>query len=270
MQPAQVSAELLGQVFGPLPVLVLDLDFQEDIGARHPTDDRIKTIAGARKSIPMSRQDTRRCELCETRRARRACPGIRGEICSVCCGTEREVTVSCPLDCPYLEEARRFERPPQIDPETIPSPELELSQEFLRRNTGLLALIMDTIVGTFQEVPLAVDSDVREALDSLVRTYQTLESGIYYETLPANPLAGAFHQAIRRTLEETRRRIRESTGATPYRDADILGALVFLQRAHHLENNGRSRGRAFLHSLVRQSRRQAEARQERESPIILP
>jgi len=270
MQLAQAPAELLGQIFGPFPGFMLDLDFQEHIGARHSTDDRIKTIAGARKGIPMSKQDTPRCELCETRRARRACPGIRGQICSVCCGVEREVTVSCPLDCPYLLEARRYERPPQIDPEATPSPELELTEEFLRRNYGLLALVIDTIAETFEEVPLAVDSDVREALDSLVRTYRTLESGLYYETLPANPLAGAFHQAIRRTLEETRRQIRESTGATPYRDADILGVLVFLQRAHHLENNGRPRGRAFIHALVMQSRRHAEAQQEQESPIILP
>ena len=33
------------------------------------------------------------------------------------------------------------------------------------------------------------------------------------------------------------------------RDADILGVLVFLQRIEFDRNNGRPRGRAFLHSL---------------------
>jgi hypothetical protein len=218
----------------------------------------------------MSKEDTNRCELCETRRARRACPGIRGQICSVCCGAEREVTVNCPLDCPYLEEARRFERVPEPDPATLPSPDVPISDEFLRRHAGLIALISQTIVETFRDVPQAVDSDVREALDSLVRTYQTLQSGLYYETLPTNPLAGIFHQAIRRQLEQTRREVREATGSTPYRDVDILGALVFLQRVHYAHDNRRPRGRAFLHRLLVQSQRYAQARQEQESPIILP
>ena len=50
------------------------------------------------------------CAICHTRRPRRYCPGVRGHICPVCCGTERENTVSCPLDCPYLREARVREK----------------------------------------------------------------------------------------------------------------------------------------------------------------
>ena len=50
------------------------------------------------------------CAICETRRPRRFCPGVRGDICSICCGTEREVTVDCPLDCEYLQEARRHDK----------------------------------------------------------------------------------------------------------------------------------------------------------------
>ncbi len=209
------------------------------------------------------------CELCETRRARRACPGIRGEICSVCCGTEREVTVSCPLDCPYLEEARRFERLPAGAGEP-PTPEVELTEDFIDRNAGLIGLAADAIARMALEVPGIVDSDVREALDSLVRTYRTLETGLYYETLPANPLAGAIHRTVRSEIEETRRRIREARGTTPYRDADILGALVFLQRLHHVAHNGRPRGRAFIHQLVREWQRRRQAERERSSNIILP
>ncbi|MGC8794885.1 MAG: hypothetical protein ACP5U2_16010, partial [Bryobacteraceae bacterium] len=151
----------------------------------------------------MSKDNATLCELCETRKARRHCPGIRGDICAVCCGTEREVTVSCPLDCTYLEEARRFERKPEPDPEQLPSRDVEVTEDFLYRHADLLALVGDAIVETYERFPQAIDSDVREALDSLVRTYRTLQSGLYYETLPANPLAGAFHQAIRRRVEET-------------------------------------------------------------------
>ena len=47
------------------------------------------------------------CAICGVRKARRFCPGVRGNICTLCCGTEREVTVDCPLDCEYLQEAHR-------------------------------------------------------------------------------------------------------------------------------------------------------------------
>lgn len=218
----------------------------------------------------MATDNSQLCELCETRRARRACPGIRGEICSVCCGSEREVTVNCPLDCPYLEEARRFERLPPLADDKPPTPEVELTEQFLDRNSALIGLAADAIARMALEVPGIVDSDVREALDSLVRTYQTLESGLYYETLPANPLAGAIHRTVRNELEETRRRIREARGITPYRDADILGALVFLQRLHHVSNNGRPRGRAFIHHLVQEWQRRQQERREQSSNIILP
>ena len=50
----------------------------------------------------MSSEAIMNCAICETRRPRRYCPGVRGEICAICCGTAREVTVDCPLDCPYL------------------------------------------------------------------------------------------------------------------------------------------------------------------------
>jgi hypothetical protein len=44
--------------------------------------------------------------------------------------------------------------------------------------------------------PGAVDSDVRDALESLIRTYRTLQSGLYYETRPTNLIAAGLHQRM--------------------------------------------------------------------------
>jgi len=189
------------------------------------------------------------CELCETRRARRLCPGIRGQICSTCCGTEREVSIACPLDCEYLQEARRHERPPEVSWEELPSSDIRISEEFPARNQALIAVTAEVLARSAIETPGVVDSDVRGALASLVRTYRTLESGLYYETLPANPLAAGIHKAVRRALDEARRKLRERHGVTPFRDADILGSLVYLQQVEFLTNNRRRRGRAFIDLL---------------------
>ena len=49
------------------------------------------------------------------RRPKRFCPGVRGDICTICCGTEREITVDCPLDCVYLREAHQHVGKPILE-----------------------------------------------------------------------------------------------------------------------------------------------------------
>ena len=75
------------------------------------------------------------CKICETRRPKRACPAVGGDICSLCCGREREVTLSCPLDCVYLQEARKHERPAEVDPREFPNQDIRLTETFVRENT---------------------------------------------------------------------------------------------------------------------------------------
>ena len=192
------------------------------------------------------------CSICETRRPRRYCPGLRSEICSICCGASREVTVACPLECPYLEEARKREKPPERDTRQYPNPELELSEDFLRRNEPLFGFLSVTLSRIALSSPGAVDSDLREALDALVRTYQTLDSGLIYETRPANLVAAAIQQRAQAELDEFRKRRKEQLGIETIRDNDVLGILVLLQRLEFQHSNGRPRGRAFIEFLFRE------------------
>jgi hypothetical protein len=189
-----------------------------------------------------------KCRICDTRKPRRFCPGVNGDICSICCGNEREVTVDCPLDCSYLVEARVHEKPREVKPEEITNQDVRVSEEFLRSNEPLLVFLGAKLLQASLSTPGAVDSDVGEAIDSLVRTYRTLQSGLYYETRPANLIAAAIHQKLQEALETLRKQLAEKN-ATPIRDADILGLLVFLQRVELYQTNGRPRGRAFVDYL---------------------
>ena len=47
------------------------------------------------------------CPLCRKRPAKRACPALGQEICTVCCATKRLVEIQCTEDCRYLEAAQR-------------------------------------------------------------------------------------------------------------------------------------------------------------------
>jgi hypothetical protein len=189
------------------------------------------------------------CEICQTRRPRRFCPGVRGDICTICCGTEREVSVDCPLDCEYLQEARKRAKAPALDAEQVPNPDIRVSENFLRENEHLLAFLARTLTQVASQTPGAVDCDVREALDALIRTYRTLQSGVYYESRPTNPLAARIFGVVQESLAEFRQEEPRRLGITKTRDADVLGLLVFLQRFELGRNNGRRRSRAFLDFL---------------------
>ena len=192
------------------------------------------------------------CKICNVRRPRRFCPGVGGDICAVCCGTGREETVSCPLDCEYLREARTREKPPEIDEKQIPNLDIKVPDSFLHANEPLLAFLMRAIAETALTTQGAIDYDVRDMLDAMVRTSRTRESGLYYETRPSNLVAVSMLARIEKAIEEFRSAATERAGLTTIRDADLLGVLAFLQRIEYQIDNGRKRGRAFIDFLRNQ------------------
>jgi hypothetical protein len=158
------------------------------------------------------------------------------------------MTVDCPFECEYLQEARRRERPPDIDPKEIPNQDIKVTEEFVASQEELLVFCGRTLLTAALEVP-AIDYDVREALESLIKTYRTLESGLIYETRPSNPLAAHLQQRLQEGVTGYRQELSERTGLNTVRDRDVLGVLVFLQRIERHHNNQRKKGKAFLDHL---------------------
>jgi hypothetical protein len=189
------------------------------------------------------------CKLCGTRRARRHCPGVDGDICPQCCGSERENTIACPSTCEHLREARLHEAPAMASGTEFPNKDIRLTEKFIREHEPL---IFTTAVALKRamESGQAVDFDAREALEALIRTYRTLESGLIYETRPQNPYAAGIQESLQQSIAEFRKEMAEKLGMHSLRDADVLGTLVFVQRLEIQHNNGRRRGRAFLDFLT--------------------
>jgi hypothetical protein len=174
---------------------------------------------------------------------------VHGDICTLCCGTEREVTVDCPFGCPYLQEARKHEHAAPLESDEFPNRDIRVTEDFLGDHDSLLLAAAKALMLAAFDTPGAVDRDVLDALDALIRTHRTLESGVYYESRPDNALAGRIFGATQTGLEEFRTREHDELGMSRTRDSDVLKILVFLQRLGLSRNNGRSRGRAFLDSL---------------------
>jgi len=191
------------------------------------------------------------CAICKVRRPRRYCPGVGGEICSICCGTEREVTVTCPLDCVYLNDARMHERFTPVPPESLPNRDIQITEEMIEEHQQLLSEIASSILRAALETPGTVDNDVQQALAALVQTYRTLQSGIYFESRPENPLAASVYQAVQQAVHRFREAERQRLGVSHTREGDVLAMLVFLQQYEYSVNDRRPRGRSFIHVLLR-------------------
>ncbi|HKF26267.1 MAG TPA: hypothetical protein VKB24_09830, partial [Candidatus Acidoferrum sp.] len=82
------------------------------------------------------------CPICEKRKAARYCPAKGQKICAVCCGTEREVTISCPSECAYLVAAHRYEdEHKRALAEDTPFQEERIPEEVLHTHQQLLGAL---------------------------------------------------------------------------------------------------------------------------------
>lgn len=189
------------------------------------------------------------CRICEKRRPRRYCAGVHGDICAICCGEQREITVDCPLDCEYLIEARRHEKIPELQPADMPNQDIRIPESFLREHEQLLMAAAGILFEAAVETQGAIDYDVREALESLIKTYKTLGAGLIYESRPTNPIAASIQRIFEERMRAIRDELTQRAGMTVVRDAEVLGILAFLQRLEIQHNNGKRRGRAFIDML---------------------
>ena len=216
------------------------------------------------------------CAICEERKEKRFCPAVHGKICPQCCGEQREVTLDCPSDCPYLLQAREHatahhanpqnEWPGERDREAlfreVEIPDVEITEQFLyEREELILGLSFALAKSARADRSLAdrplVDRDLIAAVSSLAKSYQTLvNSSLIYEPPTANLAHQAIIREIAREVETMVREFREAEqqhiGHTRLRDSDVLKALVFLLRLGLGRTSGRPKSRAFVDFLFAQ------------------
>jgi len=191
------------------------------------------------------------CKICQKRRARRFCPAVSGDICTICCGTEREVSLTCPLNCEYLEEAHKREKPIDVPHGQLSNSDIRVTEEFLREHEELLLFSIYSLLEAALRTPGANDSDVIAVLEALVQTHRTLESGLFYETRPESTVALNIHRLFTASLEDYQKERKEREKLPDLRNSEILTVLVFLHRLGQQNQNGKPRCRLFMDLLRR-------------------
>ena len=191
------------------------------------------------------------CPICDKRKQKRSCPAKSVRICSLCCGRGREVSINCPLDCPYLLESREREYVGRLLPQGFPFKEIEVDRKFIEENSALVNGLAQSTLESSLTVAGASDVDTQQALEALIKSYKTLQSGIHYEPRPNSVYARAVFDGLREWIQDFLRKETEQTGFKHTRDGDIMTLLVFLYRMALDRDNRKPKGRAFLDFLQR-------------------
>jgi hypothetical protein len=216
------------------------------------------------------------CAICEIHKEKRFCPAVHGRICPQCCGEQREVTLDCPTDCPYLRQAREHEKPrpaEQFDRESL-FPQVEISERFTYEREHLLMGLSYALAQAAHGDRSLNDRDLIAALSALCTMYERLvNSGLHYD----QPLTSTAQHAAAAQVEEMLKQYREAEqkqlGYSNLRDSDVLKSLVFLVRLAHGRTSGRPKSRAFIDFLLAQFPEKQSAvgtQQEAGSRIIVP
>jgi len=136
-----------------------------------------------------------------------------------------------------------------VETKETAEPGMELTEEFLQQHKELLLLTAYSLVQAALRTPGAVDTDALEALEALIKTQRTGESGLIYETRAESPLAAAVQRAFSESLDGFKKILGEREGSAQPREKDLLGILVFLRGFGRQNLNGRQRGRMFIDLL---------------------
>jgi hypothetical protein len=204
------------------------------------------------------------CVICEIRKEKRFCPAVHGRICPQCCGEQREVTLDCPNDCPYLIQAREHEKPrsaDQIDPAAL-FLQIAVPDQFMYDKEHLLMGLSYALAKAARADRSLHDQDLIAALTVLAKSYERrVNSGLHYE----QPLTSDSQRRAANEVETMVREYREAeqkhTGYSTLRDSEVLKALVFLLRLGHGRTSGRPKSRAFVEFLFAQF-------PEKDSPVL--
>ena len=157
----------------------------------------------------MSGSSALSCAICEIRKEKRFCPAVHGRICPQCCGEQREVTLDCPSDCPYLQQAREHEKPrsaDQIDPAAL-FLQIEVSDQFMYEKEHLLMGLTYALAKAARADRSLHDQDLIAALTMLANSYERrINSGLHYE----QPLTSESQRRAASEVETMMKEYREA------------------------------------------------------------
>jgi hypothetical protein len=177
------------------------------------------------------------------------------------------VEIDCPFGCVYLQAGREHEKEKKSTSDHLQLKDSRFSdRDFVESLSPVITMINRTILEVRDDFPEMTDADLREGLESLIKTYETQMKGIYYDFNPPGPISREIFLAVKQLVdtpleenEASRRRLKTDV---------VLDSLKFNSEILEATALPRPKSRAFLDDL--QKVFVESPPQKNESRIILP
>jgi len=153
------------------------------------------------------------------------------------------VTINCPYSCSYLRESRLHEKK-ELDEKAMPYSDVRLEPDFMNKADLVLMLMSAFFNAALKTVPNATDGEAREALDAIVASFREGGEGVMPEGEVARGIVERFREKMGAFVSELKNR----EGGI-FADQVFLGVAVFMARVAHGYDNGKPKGRAYVHYL---------------------
>ena len=147
------------------------------------------------------------CPLCRKRPAKRFCPALRQDLCTVCCATKRLIEIACTEDCRYLDAAQRHpaavvKRQIDADLTRLMSTVGRLSEQHLQ----LFFLLQSMMLAHKPEGLVSLqDVDVALAAGALAASLESAGRGVIFEESTSSIVAESLRRALKPVVAELTR-----------------------------------------------------------------
>jgi hypothetical protein len=187
----------------------------------------------------------------------------------MCCARKREVEIDCPLSCAYLREGYSYEQgKTPVENRTAQITENRtFDRSFIIANEPFLLHLWQVIWETFQSVPQIHDSDILSAFTALEKTYRTLDTGLYYDSKPAQSVPQMVYLKLKEAIDA---QLANPDANKPHvKLSTVLDCLVFQQQLVQMRSSERPLSRGFLLQLQEVFARTPQSSKSEPSSIVL-
>jgi hypothetical protein len=143
-----------------------------------------------------------KCQRCQKRKARRRCPALGSDLCSLCCGLLRDKEIHCPPGCIFLAQHKPYtEKKILGKKQSLASKNLGSGEDIFNdeRMRWLAFQIEATLRDAVVQNPALTDGDVLLALESVKEKIGTGRGRLILpseDKKARDPLAEAIWQSI--------------------------------------------------------------------------
>lgn len=214
------------------------------------------------------------CSLCNKRPAKRSCPALGHDICTVCCATKRLVEIRCTEDCRYLESAQRH-------PAAVIKRQIDADVTILMATIGRLSeqqlqlfFLLQSMALSYKPEGLSrlTDADVALAAGALAASLETASKGLIFEESTGSVVAEGLRRALKPVIDE----VTKSGGSRVEREVALV--LRGLERGAKHDGGHIPAGetsylelvaRVFQHQQPTRPRRSGETGPDPAKPLIV-